>query len=253
MTHLARIFSSLILLIVCFFAVSCNDDDDECSGYYLAVASNEVITTNFYYNDDGTLAVSQQTLIDYPKPTRSVYSYNDNRQLVRVDIGGQSYRTFSYDDEGRVEFIKTYEASGRLENELRYFYDANGNLIRRDLYEEVLTFYNLYEYPSGNTISIQSFEVDDDVETELPTEVYTLDNNPNAYPPEFVLASEARGYYITPHNITELQIFEDEQLDEDQSYKTSYQYNEGGYPVSSAVDDEAFETFSYSCKPVKEM
>ena len=162
MNRLIKLFSLACLSSLCLFAVSCDDDDAGCATYFLTEASSSVIVEKLYYNDDGLLAVALQA-VDGNAPRRDEYSYNANRQLIRVDIHNFFYNTFSYNDDGDIESIKMYStASDELNRELKYFYDVDGKLTRREFHQPELIYFELYEYPAANVIEVLSYEVDEE-------------------------------------------------------------------------------------------
>jgi hypothetical protein len=254
MNRLIKLFSLACLFSLCLFAVSCDDDDAGCATYFLTEASSSVIVEKLYYNDDGLLAVALQA-VDGNAPRRDEYSYNANRQLIRVDIHNFFYNTFSYNDDGDIESIKMYStASDELNRELKYFYDVDGKLTRREFHQPELIYFELYEDPSANVIEVLSYEVDEEGnEEQKPTVVYTMDSNPNAYPKEWSLEQSAFGSVVTPNIITSYEVIENGIVDATRSYSLNFEYNEGGYPkTGSIMGGSEFITYTYSCEPVKE-
>jgi hypothetical protein len=253
MSRLIRIFSLATLSILCLFTVSCEDDDGGCASYFLTEVANEVYVDKLYYNDDGLLAVVLQS-VEGNAPRRDEYSYNANRQLVRVDVHGFFYNTFSYDDDGRIELIRTFSTeTDETSGEIKYIYGSDGKLARREQHRPELIYYELYEYPADNIIKVLSYRVGDDgSEEENPIITYTLDNNPVSFPKEWYLEYAVWGGVITSNNIVSYETVDDGVVDPTRSFTVEFKYNEGGYPVSRSIGGAVFETFTYSCDPVKE-
>jgi hypothetical protein len=251
---LPHLFAKLFIFTLCVISPGCDSEELEpepepevkCDNYFLkSEKSISNIVSRYFYNNRGKLEIIEGEDTNHTWQTELTYNVND--QLIEVNYDG-GYKTNFFYEGGLLRSTKNTDAQGGEGNEMKFYYDDENRLIRREIYrpesgDEIYNYFEM-EYPAAGKVEATFYTVNaGGGYDEGATFKYTIDENPRPYPEEYYLMWISWSNVLLLHNELSLQIFRNGTLDG--ASGTTYEYNEQGYPVLNSNGT----MFTYSCEP----
>ena len=271
-----RLMAFFVLMTLVF---SCTKERVTNVEYYTdnehikSISMNDAIVHKYFYDDAGKI-VEENCMSFFQK-----YLYDENDRLVKIEsafdrsglssLAPQALRTefmtsqnstvdryslYEYDNAGRLSKIENYfnETGNGFEFRSMQTFEYNGlNIIRinwqNNIQAETITSFEIYTYDNiGNVINEKSYSTYECTEPELTSEIsYKYDNYLNPFRIFSRLSSP--GLYTNVNNIIETSVTRHMDVpgfDKYSTSKTTYQYNEIGYPVK-AIYGDSVEEYQY--------
>lgn len=259
----------VLLLVVAVFVSSCTKDPDidtfkSENDFIKSITTNGKTSAKFIYNDSGKITESQSIY------SCDKYNYDDNGWLVKQDVAvdleilSSSMPTksvlmtsqnstftgryiFEYDSEGKLVTKKSYfKRNGQFEYTSMTSLEYEGNkIVKSNLHnaQNTITQFYTYEYDSNGNVSNEkyySFLFKEGTEPKLIIEEsFQYDDKNNPF--KIYQALGQPGIYTNTNNPIETStvLYEDvPEILKFSTSKTTYEYNDKGFPISVNGTDE---------------
>ena len=268
-----RPISFLISFVLMLFMYSCTSELDNIgydadNEHIKSVSANGAIVQNYLYNQTGEI-IEDNCIIYFSK-----YIYDENGRLIKVESAhDQSMYSSSSFTERRTEFMTSknsavdhydlyhYDNVGRLSEVEHYFLRGTdfeyismttfeyegGYIVRENLHNSTgqITSYRVYTYDTHGNVTCKKYYYSNHIDSkyELSSEtLYKYDNYNNPYRIYNILGSP--GIHSNANNIIETNTIRYDDIpgiDKESSSKTTYEYNEKGYPIKEIAENGEFE------------
>ena len=262
----------LTVFVLTLLMYSCSSDLDDLgystnNEHIKSISSNGKAIHRYYYDQTGKI-MEESSLFYFKK-----YIYDENGRLVKVESAfdksiyssayitqrtefmtsknsvADSYSLLHYDETGRLSKTGHYfnETGTIFEyRSMRTFEYEGKNIIRENFHEPTgqITQYFVYTYDeNGNVTNNKNYSNLINSEDELLSETfYKYDNYNNPY--RILIKTGSPGLFTNANNIIETKTIRHDDIpgiDKQSGSKTTYLYNEKGYPIKEITKDSEFE------------
>ena len=264
--------SFLTFLVLSVLMYSCSSDLDDLGystdkDHIKSISSNGTIQHRYYYDQTGKI-IEENCLFYFKK-----YIYDEKKRLVKVESAFDhnmysslyipprtefmtsknsavdSYDLFHYDETGRLSKTEHFfNETGKVfeYRSMRKFEYKGGNIIRENLHNPTgqITQYHVYTYDENGNVTCDKYYSNlFGSKDELISETFFKhDNYKNPY--RILSMTISPGLFTNANNIIETYTIRYDDIpgiDNAPSSKTTYEYNEKGYPVKEITKDSVFE------------